>query len=225
MKLTAHPFQITEAYYVLRFFRQLTSLVLCLLLTTPAQAFFETAETGEISRVGTYKLGAMPQIRLSEGSGMNFTGFFDTPLREDQSLRILLGLGETDFYTGGSFKWIPIPDYLNQPALGFKIEALYGRKSSDSLVSFRFHPIVSKRFSTDHGVFTPYGSLPVGVSSYRSSTDSQINLVIGSEYTNLELHNIDFGAEIGMNALKSFSYISGYVTFLMDEKVGFKTKK
>ena len=197
----------------------------CTLCLAPsAQAFFETGESAEITKPGYYKIGIMPQIRLSDGSGMNVTGFFDSGLAEDKSVRVSLGAGETDFYTGGSFKWVPIPDYENQPAIGGKVEAIYARKSSDSLVSFRFQPLASKKFDTEHGLFTPYAGLPISVTTWRSNTDTQVNLVGGTEFVTPKIKNMEFGAELGLNGTKSFSYISGYITFLLDEKTGFKKR-
>jgi hypothetical protein len=189
-----------------------------------AQAFYETGESAEITRPGVYKIGVMPQIRLSDGSGMNVSGFFDSGIDEDKSVRVHLGAGETDFYTGGSFKWVPIPDYQNQPAIGGKAEVIYGRKSSDSVMSLRAQPIISKKFETDHGLLTPYGAIPLSVTTWRSNTDTQVNLVAGSEWSSPSLKNMEFGGELGINISKSFSYIAGYVTFLLDEKTGFKKR-
>jgi len=200
------------------------SLTLGLLASTSAQAFFETGESAEITPAGFYKVGVMPQIRLSDGSGMNFTGFLDSALSEDKSIRVSLGAGETDFYTGGSFKWVPVPDYQNQPAIGAKLEAIYARKSSDSLVSFRVQPLLSKKFDTEDGLFTPYAGLPISITTWRSNTDTQLNVVAGTEYSTDRYKNMEFGAELGLNGNKSFSYISAYMTLLLDEKTGFKKK-
>ncbi len=206
--------------------RHLSSTAFCagLLLGSAAQAFFETGESAEITPTGFYKVGIMPQIRLSDGSGMNVGGFFDSGLTEDKSVRVTLGAGETDFYTGGSFKWVPVPDYKNQPAIGAKLEAIYARKSSDSLVSFRVQPLLSKKFDTDQGLFTPYAGFPISITTWRSNTDTQVNLVGGTEFSTPQYKNMEFGAELGINGNKSFTYISGYITVLLDEKTGYKKK-
>lgn len=187
-----------------------------------AFAFFETAESGEISQVGQYKIGIIPQARLSDGSGMNLTGFIDSALNDESSVRFQLGTGETDFYTGGSFKWIPIPDYRKQPALGAKVEAIYGRESSDSFASFRFHPLVSKKYEIDYGWITPYASLPISFTTYKNNTDTQFNIVLGSEYKNTDYQNWEFGGELGLNGNKSFTYISVWATVFLDDDKGFK---
>lgn len=200
--------------------------VLTLILTLNASrsyAYYETAESAEVIKRNTYRAGLMPQIRLSEGSGMNFTGYIDTGMTEATSLRLLLGGGETDMYTGGSFKWIPIPDYEKQPAIGGKLEVLYARKSSDSAVSLRIHPMISKKFDTEQGLFVPYAAIPFGTYTYQSTTETPVSFVAGTEFITPEVENMQFGVEMGLNANKSFSYISAFATLLLDEN--FHSKK
>lgn len=208
-----------------RILLSISTLLSALLLNSPALGYYETGESGEIQKLGTYRAGIMPQLRLSDGSGMNFTGFFDAALNEESSLRVLLGAGETDFYTGGSYKWIPIPDYDRQPALGLKAEALYARKGSDSAVSLRLHPLVSKKFEIEQGVITPYVSLPFGTTTYQSNTTTPVNIVTGLEFITPQVENTLFGVELGLNANKSFSYLSAFATIMFDEKSGLKKRK
>jgi hypothetical protein len=195
-----------------------TSLFLGLLMGAQhTWAYFETGESAEIQKKGIFRVGLMPQLRLSDGSGLNFTGFCDTALSESSSLRVLAGGGETDFYTGGSYKWIPIPDYDRQPAIGAKFEVIYARIKSDSAVALRVHPLISKKFDTDHGVLIPYVSLPFGTHTYQSTTQTPVNFVTGTEFISPNVDNMQFGAELGLNANKSFSYISAFAVIFIDE--------
>jgi hypothetical protein len=209
----------------LRLFKDCLIFVSCLFLANhSAWAYFETAESGEISKLGHYKIGLIPQIRLSEGSGMNFTGFFDSAINDESSVRFLLGSGETDFVTGGSFKWIPIPDYQQQPAIGGKLEVLYGRESSDSFVSFRFHPLISKKYDIDYGTLTAFGSVPISFTTFKNNTETQFNVVLGTEFRNPDYENWEFGSELGLNGNKSFTYISVWATVFLDEEKGFQKR-
>lgn len=126
--------------------KKLTVLISALLFFSSqnSHAFYETGESGEIAKEGTYKIGLMPQLRLSDGSGMNFTGFFDRALNDESSLRIHAGLGETDFYMGGSYKWIPIPDYKNQPAIGGKSRPFMAVKTVTVWLRFEFIQLFQK---------------------------------------------------------------------------------
>ena len=172
-------------------------IILISLIPLHSNAFFSTGESGEITPKGTYRVGVEPQFKLSEGSGTNFTAFFDSALNDESSWRAHLGIGDTDFYAGGSYKWIPYPNFGSQPAMGLKFEAVYGRKASDSIIALRVHPLISKKFETDIGHFSPYASIPVGLVNYQSSNTFQLSLVAGSEYrtTNLPKWGFAYGEE------------------------------
>lgn len=193
------------------------SILLSVLLSSNAMAFLTVQESNEIAPLGKYKLGIEPQIKTSNGSGANFSGFFDAPINEEASVRVQLGTGDTDFYTGGSIKWVPVPDYGKQPAIGGKASVIYWRESSNNFFTYRLDPIVSKKFETDAGQFVPYASLPVMLTTGDGDTVTGFQLAAGSEYFHPKADNMTFGAEIGVSLKDSFSYISGFVTIYLDE--------
>lgn len=188
-----------------------------ILMAEVSQAYLSVQESGEIGQVGNYRLGLEPQAKLSSGGGANLTGFFDAPLNEESSFRGLVGFGDRDFYVGGSFKWIPIPDYENQPAIGGKFSVITSREASVNFVSFRLDPIVSKKFQTDQGLFIPYAAIPVTVTNGDSKTITGIQVVGGTEYVKPEWDATFLGAELGIDAKDSFSYLSVYVSFYLDD--------
>jgi hypothetical protein len=185
--------------------------------STNSFALLEVGESNEILPVGHYRVGSDLQFRVSDGSGTNLSGFFDYPINEESSARALVGFGETNFYAGGSYKWVPYPDLETQPAVGVKVEGILGQKDSETLAHIRVAPIVSKRYTTEYGDFIPYGSLPVGVNTYRSNSDVSVFAVGGTEFYKAELTKWSFGGEIGFKINKSFSYIAGYVTYSFDQ--------
>jgi hypothetical protein len=187
-----------------------------LLASSQAQCFMTVQESNEITPAGQYKIGVEPQFRTSNGNGFNFSGFFDAPLSDAVSARAVMGTGDTDFLVGGSLKWVPVPDYQSQPAVGGKVGLNYWRENTESFFTFRFEPIVSKKFQTDVGVFVPYGALPINFNSGKDNNGTGIQLAVGSEYLHSRADNMTFGAELGFNAKDSFSYISGYVTIYLD---------
>lgn len=194
-------------------------------LSLPTKAYFTTGESGEIQSKGIHKVGFLPQLRISNGSGMNLTGFFDSALNESSSVRVHLGTGETDFYTGISYKWIPIPDYEKQPALGFKFEGIYGREASENITALRVHPLISKVMATDVGTFVPYGSLPVSLVNTKSSSDTAVQIVVGTEYSTSDYPNLGFGGEFGLNGSKAFSYIAGFITYQFEDSKGLQFRR
>lgn len=193
------------------------SATLALILSASSSfAYYSTIESGEVIPEGAYRFGAEPQMRLSEGNGFNFSGFADMGLGNDMSARAQLGSGDTELLASASFKWIPFPDYKNQPALGGKAEVMFGKKSGDGLWGVKIHPLASKKVDTDMGLFIPYGSIPIGYLSYKSETVTTIQLVAGTEFKTDKFKDWVFGAELGLNGSKAFNYISAFVTLPFD---------
>ncbi len=204
-----------------RFYRALRLSILTLILTAaalPAWAFLTVQESGEITPKGKYKLGAEPQYRTTNGSGFNFSGFFDMPFSDETSIRGTVGTGETDFVAGTSLKWIPVPDYGSQPAIGGKLGAYYWREASENFSTVRIEPLISKKFSTTAGNFNPYAALPVMFNNGKDYNKTTMQVAFGSEYTHSEADNMTFGLEAGLDAKDSFAYVSGYVTIYLDDQ-------
>lgn len=193
------------------------SIFLVFIFNHQALAYFSTIDTGEILSQDKYRASAETQFLTSSGSGLNVNGRFDLGINEESNLRALVGLGSTDFHTGVFYKWIPIPDYENQPAIGFLAGPTFAHWDGESYIGARVHPIVSKAFDTEIGVFTPYGSIPFGLVSGNDETFVPVQLTLGSEFKAIDLQNIRFFAELGFDLNKSFSYISFAATLYFDD--------
>jgi len=183
-----------------------------------SQAFMTVQESNEVTPTGKYKLGAEPQFRTSKGTGFNFGGFFDMPINEQSSFRGSVGTGETDFVAGTSLKWVPIPDYGKQPAIGGKVGAFYWREASENFFTFRIEPIMSKKFETTMGFFVPYAAVPLMFNTGKDFNKTTMQVAFGSEFQHPEADNMTFGLETGVDAKDSFSYVSGYVTIYLDDQ-------
>lgn len=188
-----------------------------LLASLPSGAFMTVQESNEITPAGKYKIGMEPQVRLSDGTGINFTGFFDRGINDEGSFRAWVGTGDTDLTAGGSLKWVPFPDYGSQPAVGLKVGGSYWREHDENFFTVRLDPIVSKKFESDIGLFIPYVAIPVMFHSGQDKDQTGIQVAAGTEFLHTEADNMTFGAEVGFDAKDSFSYISGYVTIYLDE--------
>lgn len=186
-----------------------TVLGLIIGLAAPqAHAFYSTMDTGDVLPEGKYSIGAETQFITNNDSGANLVTRFDGGISEEAGFRGELGFGTTDLHLGAFFKWIPIPDYDQQPAIGITSGLVFAEYSGHSEVSLRFHPIISKGFATEFGKITPYGSLPFGLRSYNDDTDVPVQMTLGSELFFSQIPLWRFKGEVGFDLNDAFTYIS-----------------
>ena len=204
--------------------RLILAIAALITFAQPAHAYFSTLDTGDVIEPGKYRAIVSPQTIFNEFSGLNVLGMFDTGLSEDQSVRALVGFGEVDFQVGGMYKWIPFPDVGDQPAIGVSGGLVWAKVEDHNALSLRIHPLVSKKFETEVGDFTPYGSMPIGVTDFEDETFVPIQLVGGTEWRTLHFENLTFMAELGLNLSKAFSYISAGAVWYFDEE-GIRPKR
>lgn len=188
-----------------------------LLLTSSSFGFWTVQESNEMTPQGKYKVGAEPQYRTSDGSGFNFTGFFDKSFSDALSARALIGTGENDFVAGASIKWVPFPDFDKQPALGLKVGGYLWKEASESFTTLRVEPIISKKFESSFGQLTPYAAIPVMFNSGNNFNKTSLQFAVGSELRHSEADNMTFGLEVAANAKDAFSYVAGFVTIYVDQ--------
>jgi len=188
-----------------------------------ALAYFSTMDTGEVLDSGHYRVLAEPQF-ISNPSGFNFTGGMDAPLTESMNIRALLGVGSVNFHSALLLKWIPFPDFDQQPAIGLITGIGWARYDSESYLSFRGGPIISKKFETDIGLITPYVATPFAVVSGPGDNTFPFFLEAGGEWRPEGLENLRFLTEIGLNLNEAFNYVSFGVLLYFDEEKGIEFK-
>lgn len=198
-------------------FSALFGLAITLTLTSTAHAINTFNESGELVSADTYKIGVEPQFGMSDSKGFDIGLFMDRSFRDDMGFRVSMGTGDTDYYLNGSLKWIPIPDYDGQPALGLKGGVTFWREKDFSFYTVTVSPLASKKQSTEYGEFVPYAALPIHMTNGNGVSKTSINLVLGSEWTTPEAPGYQFGAELGINAKDSYTYLSGYVAIFLDD--------
>jgi len=185
-------------------------------------------DTAELPKEGIYNLNVETQFITDGDSGLNLLGRFDSHLTSDSSYRVELGFGVVDFQVAGFYKWAPIPDTGNQPAMSVSggvslAHTSVGTGSSKKSVndlSLRAHPIVSKKFEQQFGRLTPYASLPLGLRTADGSTDLTAQLAIGSFLKPTKFKNMSFAMEIGFDLSNTFTYFSLGFTLNMDPAEG-----
>ncbi len=144
----------------------ITLLSSALLLSQNSQAYFTTSETGSILEREHWSLLLAPQFITQGSNGFNIITGLNAPLADSSNLMLKMGFGEVDFFTEISLKWIPIPDYESQPAIGVKLSFQYAHLGAYNQFSFGAAPIVSKSFSWEYGNLEPYASLPIHLSFF-----------------------------------------------------------
>lgn len=205
---------MTRSYFPLFF------LVFFVVQGFSAKAYYSTLETGQLLEEGQYKATAGVQLFTDDTTGVNFNGRFDTWLSEELNFQGVLGFGEIDAHIGGFVKWVPYPDYGNQPALGFKAGALYARIANENELSARLAPFTSKTFHNNFGTFTPFASLPLGLRSINGEIDLPIQVAGGMEWKTPDLEKLAFIFEVGFDINEAFSYLSVGASLQMDDTNG-----
>lgn len=204
----------------------LTFLTLGVTLSQNSQAYYSVMDTGDIISTGKYRVVAGPEFILTGQDGVNFSARVDAGVSDSSNIRALVGGGEVDFYAGLFYKYIPIPDYENQPAIGIMGGLTYSRievrnKTMDA-TTVQIQPIVSKKYDIDYGTITPYGSIPIGARFVDGDVEFPVHLALGTEYKPEGFNTVSFITEFGLKMNKSFSYINLGVIFEFDDTEGIK---
>ncbi|OFZ29856.1 MAG: hypothetical protein A2622_10880 [Bdellovibrionales bacterium RIFCSPHIGHO2_01_FULL_40_29] len=192
-----------------------------LILSRTSMAYLTVGETAEVLPEGYYKLGLQPQAVISDGSGFNMGVYLDTYLEDGINGRIEIGGGETEFWTAGTVKWVPIPDVDKQPAVGIRGGFSYARDSGADLYHLLIAPIISKKADTRYGEMIPFIALPISIpvidTKVNNTTGTQ--LAIGAEWFYAD---VNYGLELDLNLGRSFSAISAFISFPFDSATGYK---
>lgn len=205
--------------------RSLPLAALFLALSGTAHAFVSVQDTGDVLKEGTYRGSVEPQFLFSKQAGANIAARLDAPVSESSTARGLVSVGSgIDFHTGAFYKWAPVPDYENQPAIAGQLGVVYARYDGEPEVSFRFNPIISKRFESEHGTFTPYGSIPLALETRKGRAIGTAQLAAGTQYQPHQWDHVRFSAELGLSIKDSYNYAGLSVIFDMDEEKGFRLR-
>lgn len=206
------------------------ALMATMILSSPAFAFYTFQDSGDLLAPGRYATATEVQFLTSRDSGANFVGKIDGGLNDEFNFRATIGTGNTDFQIQGLLKWVPIPDYENQPAIGVttgflwaRYESRASRDETENEFSVRVIPFLSKKFETENmGAITPYVALPFAIRDYGSESDVPFNLALGTKYAHPDVQGVAFTAELGFDIDESFDYVSIGAIFSMDENFRFE---
>lgn len=202
---------------------------------------YSTLETAEIPNPGDYKLNVATRWGQQE---FTLLTALQVPFSESSSWGIGLGLGKHYLHLDANWKWTPIPDYENQPAIGLLFGLAYLHKRGGqvvyiddmdslapasksiperrSLKGLYVHPLASKRMPLSSvGEIVVYGGPFIGL-MFPDNLESYLpaRLAIGSELFFDTLENWSFLLEVSLNIRRSANILSigvSYLSFDRDE--------
>lgn len=193
------------------------ALIVSLITSQAWGGIHSTLETGEI--VTRLKANISTQI-VGNGdySGAGLIAHLEIPYSESSSWTIGIGRARhVNVQFDGSWKWIPIPDYNNQPAIGTLLGITYIHcpcSDSQSAMGLYAHPIVSKKLKASFGTFNTYAGPLLGLMFHRSDSWYPIRLAMGSELTLDSLKSLGFMLEGSININSSVNAIALGVGYL-----------
>lgn len=198
------------------------------LLTTAFYAkanYLSIGESGETLPQETYRIGASLQSLTAGKSGLNIGTFLDMGGSDEFSSRFLFGLGSVDFHLGGSIKYIPFPDFMNQPAIGIKASIWFARIADTSTTAYQISPLISKKVDIEKGTMTPYFAVPINLVYTKSNNSTGTQFVVGTEYQHPDLESVFFAGEFALNLNNSESGLSFFASIPFDANKGFQRRK
>ena len=175
---------------------------------------YSTLQTGEVVEEGDYK-GYLSAQLINNRLGV--TGHLEVPFSINSSLQFGANKGRGFLTIDASWKWIPIPDYEKQPAIGGLFGLSYIRYSSDSSSSgfaTYVHPLISKKITFSSGTLIGYTGLLVGV-LFREGMDTiyPIRWAVGSEMSFDQLEKWSFILELDLRLRHTYNAISFGVSY------------
>lgn len=189
-----------------------------------AHAYLTVLESGELVPIKLNRIGVIPQIVTTEGSGFNADISLDSGWSEATSSRVSLGAGKMDIHLGGSVKWVPYPDVAQQPALGVRGSVWYARYKEANFFTFSAAPLMSKKVAYAQGLFVPYVALPINYTLNQEKNFFSQQFVIGSEFKSPTYPLTTFSGELGVNLKDSYSFIAFLFSYQFDGTKGLPLK-
>ena len=173
-----------------------------------AQAYQSLLTSGDMLQPQTYQIMPYLESIFDDIDGLNINSRLTYGFNEELQGDFEVGIGELDVMLGAFLKWVPIPDYEKQPALGVRAGLSYIDTNRYSQTSVSAMPFVSKGIETPHGRIVPYLGIPLAFNSNSDDTYFSSRLVLGTEWTHPEHKRCHAIAELGLELSKYFSSLT-----------------
>lgn len=185
-------------------------LFLALLTWAPTSfAYQSLLTTGDLLEPDQFQIMGYIESIFDELDGVNVNARGTYGLNDEMQIDMEVGIGDLDIMLGGFLKWVPIPDYDKQPAIGVRAGVSYINTDAYSQTSISAMPFVSKGIpDTPHGKFTPYLGLPLAWNSNKNDDYFSARIVLGTEWTPAQQQDVHVVTELGLDLSKSFNSLS-----------------
>lgn len=185
-----------------------------------ATAYYSLVDTAEILGNEQYTFTGESQWVTSGENGLNFRGHLDQGLTDSSQMRFTLGTGVNRLQAGFFYKWVPIPDFGDQPGFGIIYGAMYSKIDGDSVLGIRLKLVSSKIFRlNDDSIVKPYGGLASGLSVTSKKDLYPLQVIVGSQYRPPQWKTVFLMAEAAWGSNDAFSYLSFGLQWDFSEKV------
>ncbi len=159
--------------------RFLSTVVFLISLAPAGHAYMSHMTTGDILQKN--QVQALGYLEFWRGTNVNAR--LSMGLTEDLQGDLEVSSGDIDFMASAMAKWVPIPDYQKQPALGIRGGLTYLDTNSYTQTSFSATPFASKSFESPHGKFAPYAGVPLSLNTNSDDTFFTARMILGLEWT------------------------------------------
>lgn len=173
-----------------------------------AMAYQSLLSTGDMVQPQQFQVLGYIESIFDELDGVNANVRGTYGMTDELQGDLELGVGEFDVMLGAFIKWVPIPDYEKQPAIGVRAGISYIDTDRYSQTSISAMPFVSKGVDSPQGRFTPYIGFPLAVNSNSNDTYFSSRIAFGTEWTHPEQKQIHVVAELGLELSKSFNSLT-----------------
>jgi hypothetical protein len=184
-------------------------VVVVLCCSFSANAYQSLMTSGDLLQPETFQvLPYLESIFDDPIDGLNLNTRLTYGINDELQTDFEIGTGEMDVMLGAFLKWVPIPDYEKQPAIGVRGGISYINTDAYSQTSISAMPFISKGIETQYGRIVPYLGLPLAMNSNKDDTFFSSRLAFGTEWTHPEHKVCHAVAELGLELSKSFSSLS-----------------
>lgn len=173
-------------------------------LTFPVFGYQSLMTSGDMVQPDKFQVMGYIENIFNDLDGVNANVRGTYGINDELQADMEIGSGNFDVMLGAFLKWVPIPDFEKQPALGVRAGFSYINTDKYSQTSVSAMPFVSKGIDSVNGRFVPYFGLPFAVNSNKNSTYFSSRIAVGAEWTHPEYKQFHGVAELGLELSKSF---------------------